>query len=125
MQARHLTPTERARLPEFVRKWTEIGLSSTPVDHQQAERALCQLYASAGLVRPHIVWVPCPMTAMLSAIVYTTIQAKGQEDKARDDSTLVAITDRITRGALTTTAVNSYQDSLIRTDAPSRASRWT
>jgi hypothetical protein len=78
MRARRLTPTERARIPEFIEKWIAIGLSSTPVDHLQAERALCQLYVSAGLAEPQIVWVPCPMTAMLSAIVFTTIRAKGQ-----------------------------------------------
>ena len=103
MRTRRLTPTERARIPEFIEKWTEIGLSSTPVDHPQAEWALCQLYASAGLAEPRILWVPCPMTAMLSAIVYTTIRAKGQESKARDDRRLQAITDRVMRGALTTT----------------------
>jgi hypothetical protein len=107
MRARRLTPTERARIPEFIEKWIAIGLSSTPVDHPQAERALCQLYASAGLAEPQIVWVPCPMTAMLSAIVFTTIRAKGQEKKARDDTTLAAITDRITQGALTATIVPS------------------
>jgi hypothetical protein len=100
MRTRRLTPTERARIPEFVPKWTEIGLSSTPVNHPQAEWALCCLYASAGLAEPRIVWVPCPMTAILSAIVYTTIRAKGQEDKARDDRTLVRITERIMHSAL-------------------------
>jgi hypothetical protein len=109
MRARRLTPTERARIPEFIEKWIAIGLSSTPVDHLQAERALCQLYVSAGLAGPQIVWVPCPMTAMLSAIVYTTIRAKGQEKKARDDTTLAAITDRITHSALTATAAQSAQ----------------
>ena len=59
MRARRLTPTERARIPEFIEKWIAIGLSSTPVDHLQAERALCQLYVSAGLAEPQIVWVPC------------------------------------------------------------------
>jgi hypothetical protein len=109
MRARRLTPTERARIPEFIEKWIAIGLSSTPVDHLQAERALCQLYASAGLAEPRIVWVPCPMTAMLSAIVFTTIRAKGQEEKARDDTTLAAITERITHSALTATAAQSAQ----------------
>jgi hypothetical protein len=69
MRARRLTSAERAHIPEFIEKWTRVGLSTKPVDHQQAKRALCQLYASAGLAEPRIVWAPCPMTALLSAIV--------------------------------------------------------
>ena len=103
MRAHRLRPAERASIPEFVEKWTAIGLSTAPVDHQQAERALCQLYALAGLVEPHIVWVPCPLTAMLSAIVYTTIRASGRGSHARDDRTLAQITQRMMQGALTIT----------------------
>jgi len=104
-----LSPAERARIPEFIEKWTEIGLSSTPVDHPQAERALRHLYAAAGLIAPEIVWAPCPMTAMLSAIVYTTIRRSGKENKARNDKALSEITERITQDALTRTAAPSAQ----------------
>jgi hypothetical protein len=107
MRVHRLSPAERALFPEFIGKWTAIGLSAAPIDHQQAERALSQLYASAGLIEPKIVWAPCPMTAMLSAIVYTRIRVSGQESKARDDKTLTQITERITQRALTEAAASS------------------
>jgi hypothetical protein len=101
MRADRLATAERALIPEFIGKWTAIGLSTTPVDHQQAERALCRLYASAGLIEPRIIWAPCPLTAILSAIVYTKIRVSGQENKARDDKVLTQIAERITQRALT------------------------
>jgi len=107
MRVHCLSPAERTLFPEFIGKWTAIGLSTAPIDHQQAERALSQLYASAGLIEPKIVWAPCPMTAMLSAIVYTKIRVSGQESKARDDKTLTQLTERITQRALTGAAAPS------------------
>ena len=77
MRATRLTPAELARTPEFIQHWIRISLSATPIDHQQAERVLGRLYAAAGLTAPRVVWAPCPMTAMLSAIVYTAIRNSG------------------------------------------------
>jgi hypothetical protein len=107
MRACRLTPKERAVVPEFIGKWTAIGLSAKPVDNQQAERVFRRLYASAGLIEPRIIWAPCPLTAILSAIVYTRIRVSGQESKARDDKALTQITERITQRALTGAAAPS------------------
>ncbi len=100
MRTAPLTPGELAHIPEFVDKWTRIGLSTTPVDHVEAERALCRLYAASGLAEPAVVWAPCPMTAMLSAIVYTAIRVTGREDEAGDKQALAAIVERIIHFAL-------------------------
>ena len=101
MRAHPLTAAERARLPEFVQKWTGIGLSTKPVDDGRAERALCRLYRSAGLAEPRIVWAPCPMTAMLSAIAYLAIRVTGRQGEADD------LVDRIIRFALIAIAAPS------------------
>jgi hypothetical protein len=35
-----LTSDERARLPEFITHWVQIGLSAQPIEHSAAERAI-------------------------------------------------------------------------------------
>src|SRR5260221_8721 len=103
MRTAPLTAGELAPIPDFIDKWTRIGLSTVPVDHVKAEPALCQLYAAAGLAEPAVVWAPCPMTAMLSAIVYSAIRATGREADARDRQALAAIVERMIRFALIAT----------------------
>jgi hypothetical protein len=107
MRVGELSPEERARIPEFIDKWTGIGLSVTPVDHEHAERLLRRLYTSAGLLAPGVVWAPCPMTAMLSAILYTRICAGGREQQALKEGGRADMTERMTQEALTRTAGSS------------------
>ncbi len=68
-----LSPEQKARFPEFVRKWTDIGLSTMPADRERAERAISGLYGLAGIKRPRIIWLPCPISAALSAVCYAAI----------------------------------------------------
>jgi hypothetical protein len=107
MRRCRLSDEELARIPEFIDKWTAIGLSTTPVDQQRAEPALRHLYASAGLLEPKIIWVPCPMTAILSAILYATIRASGHPSRAHDDRKLAEIAERVMQRPLTMTAAPS------------------
>src|ERR1700720_3062843 len=112
VRARRLTPAHRAHIPAFIDKWIEVGRSTAPIDHDRAERALGQLYMSAGLIAPQVVGAPGPMTAILSAIVYTTIRAKGQESKADSDSALAEITGQITQSSLAVTAAPSVHRAM-------------
>lgn len=60
-----LTAEQTAKMPEYVRKWTDIGLSTAPVDLEKAKSAVCQAYKSAGLPVPtkfHV--VDSPMAAI-------------------------------------------------------------
>ena len=75
-----LTLDERARLPEFIMHWARIGLSAQPIEHSAAERAIAALYAWAGLPKPRIVWAPCPMTALLSLILYSRLRHRGRAE---------------------------------------------
>ena len=68
-----LTPEQEARFPEFVAKWTSIGLSTQPADRPRAEAALKGLYALAELREPRIIWLPCPLSAGLSSVVCAQI----------------------------------------------------
>ena len=65
-----LTPDQEARFPEFVRKWIDIGLSTQPADRPRAEAATAGLYRLANLNEPQVIWLPCPISAALSAVCY-------------------------------------------------------
>ena len=68
-----LTPEQKARLPEFGSKWIEIGLSTKPADRPRAEAAIGGLYRLAKLQEPRVIWLPCPISAALSAVCYAKI----------------------------------------------------
>jgi hypothetical protein len=95
---------ELPEIAESIERWTQIGLTVDPLDHAAAEAALSDLYVAAGLPPPCIVWAPCPMTAMLSAIVYTGVRRTGRMAEAHDDEVLADLVERITRYALVATA---------------------
>jgi hypothetical protein len=71
-----LTNEQRARFPEFVKKWVAIGLSTKPADRDRAERAIAGLYRLAKLKEPRVIWLPCPISAALSAVAYAHITAQ-------------------------------------------------
>ena len=56
-----LTAKQRARFPEFVEKWTKIGLCTDPADRPRAEAAISEMYKQAGLHTPQIVWCGSPL----------------------------------------------------------------
>jgi hypothetical protein len=65
-----LTAKQEARIPEFVEKWTQIGLSTDPADRPRAERAIAEMYARAGLAAPRkIVWCGSPLSQMLTHVI--------------------------------------------------------
>jgi len=47
-----LTPEQEARFPEFVARWTKIGLSCEPCDFEKAKAAAIRIYTDAGLEAP-------------------------------------------------------------------------
>jgi hypothetical protein len=56
-----LTPAQIARFPEFVEKWTKIGLDTAPADRGRAESAIRLMYGRAKLIPPKIVWCGSPL----------------------------------------------------------------
>ena len=62
-----LTDTQIARFPEFVKKWTDIGLCTEPSDRLQAEHGIRLAYAAANLQAPvKIVWTSSPLAQGLA-----------------------------------------------------------
>ena len=47
-----LTDAQIAKMPEYVKMWTDIGLSTDPVDLENAKVAICSAYRLAGLKEP-------------------------------------------------------------------------
>jgi hypothetical protein len=84
-----LTREQLARLPEVVDKWTGIALSTARVDRDRAEWALTRFYHAAGLVEPRVVWLPCAMSAALSAIAYARVKTTGPERDVRSRANFV------------------------------------
>ena len=66
MKIDRLTKEQEDRFPEFIAKWTDIGLSTAPADRPRAERAIAEMYAGAGLKLPRIVWCGSPLSQGLA-----------------------------------------------------------
>ena len=94
-----LTPEQEARFPEFVAKWTSIGLSTQPADRPRAEAALKGLYALAELREPRIIWLPCPLSAGLSSVVCAQIVNSSAVDSAVGSAVYSAV-DSAVRSAV-------------------------
>lgn len=47
-----LADDQVAKFPEYVDRWLNIGLSTTPVDFEKAKKAVCEGYRLAGLKEP-------------------------------------------------------------------------
>ena len=62
-----LTSEQIARFPEFVERWTKIGLCTAPTDRPRAEKAIRACYLAAELEPPkQIVWCGSPLSMGLT-----------------------------------------------------------
>lgn len=65
-----LTKAQIDRFPEFVEKWTKIGLSTDPADRKRAEAGILKAYRLAGLPNPQkIIWTTSPLVNGTIAIL--------------------------------------------------------
>ncbi len=63
----NLTPEQIAKFPEYVEKWTAIGLCTDPADRPKAEIAINKCYQLAGLTPPKkIVWCDSPLSQAIT-----------------------------------------------------------
>ncbi len=56
-----LTEAQKARFPEYVERWTKIGLCTEPAERERAKRAICSMYTNAGLSEPKVVFCGSPL----------------------------------------------------------------
>jgi phage baseplate assembly protein W len=110
-----LTAEQKARFPEFVRKWTATGLSTQPADRERAESAIRGLYALTQLKEPRVIWLPCPISAALSAVCYAAIiqhRIVGAEVAAKNVEVYSAVYSAV--DSAVGSAVYSAVDSAVR-----------
>jgi len=75
IENKNLTPEQIERFPEFVEKWSQIWLSTTPADRPKAEHGIRAIYETAGLKPPKVVWCSSPLA---SGLVRAIIQQFSQ-----------------------------------------------
>lgn len=64
----YLTEAQWNKFPEYVQKWTDIGLTA-PADRVAAKDAIRRLYEIAGRKAPHVVWCGSPMSQGLARAI--------------------------------------------------------
>ena len=64
-----LTSEQIAKFPEYVKKWTDIGLSTQPADRPRAEAAIRYMYRAAKLPAPRIIWTTSPLVSGLARAI--------------------------------------------------------
>jgi hypothetical protein len=65
-----LSEAQKALFPEYVSRWTDIGLCTLPADRGAAEDAIRKMYAAGGLPPPKkIVWCGSPLSQGLTRAV--------------------------------------------------------
>ncbi len=86
MKIEKLTPTQIARFPEFVEKWTQIGLATEAADRPQAETAIREMYKIARLAAPKIVWCGSPLAQGLTRAIILDEKLLGDIGRSVRDS---------------------------------------
>ena len=105
-----LTEAQRDRFPEFVDKWTRIGLCTDPADQPRAEAGIAACYRAAGLEPVPITWVGSPLVAVLSGPTAEYLLS----DSAVDSAVRLAVRSAV-RSAVDS-AVDSAVGSAVRSD---------
>ena len=73
-RVKKLTSEQIELFQRYVDKWTKIGLSTLPADRERAERAIRGLYTLAKLKEPRVIWLSCPISAAMSATIYSNLR---------------------------------------------------
>lgn len=57
-----LTKDQIEKFPDYIKKWTDIGLSTEPANRREAEDGIREAYKIAGLQPPIIIWCGSPLS---------------------------------------------------------------
>jgi hypothetical protein len=82
-----LTQAQLLRIPEFVERWTGIGLSTARTDRSAAERAVRRCYERTGIKAPEkFIWLKSPLAGALAYILlayWKDVRRAGGVDSVR------------------------------------------
>ena len=89
-----LTQEQKDRFPEFIKKWTDIGLCTKKTDRTKAEKACREAYVVAGLEEPKmILWASSPLGLLMTAKLIKEIAKNGL--KPYSDMNLSSVRDSV------------------------------
>lgn len=72
---KNLTPEQEAKFSYYIKKWTDIGLSTEPANRRLAEEGINKCYVIAGLEPPKkIIWCGSPLSMFLTKHVLSNLK---------------------------------------------------
>ena len=95
MKIESLTEAQKARFPEFVKKWTDIGLSTEPANRKESEKGIIEMYKIAGLKKPKIVWCDSPLSQGLTRMIVQKLESDGKLTKKIGASVRASVWDSV------------------------------
>ena len=93
-QIEELTAAQEQKLEAYRDKWIKIGLSTEPVNKEDAERALKDVYSVANLKEPMILWARSPMECLYMG-AFLKITIKESVNKKVDEQVLNRVVGRV------------------------------
>jgi hypothetical protein len=91
-----LTPEQESRLPGWVERWVDIGLSTEPADWATAERGIAAEYRMAGLEPPSIVVrLGSPLAAAVGAALLGSSAVDVQVSAQVSDQVRAQVSDQV------------------------------
>jgi hypothetical protein len=85
MKVKELTTKQIDLFPEFIKKWTDIGLCTLPANRKEAERGIITSYQIAGLDPPKkIVWCGSPVSQGLTRAILFNLKKTEIGNSVRD-----------------------------------------
>ncbi len=103
-----LTKEQEARFPEFVEKWTAIGLSIQPINRQAAIAALAKLFGVVGRPSPKPIFCTSPLAIWLT--IGNLRQIASVSDSV-SDSVSASVSDSV-RASVRDSVIASVSDSV-------------
>ena len=93
-QIKELTAAQEQKLEAYRDKWIKIGLSTEPVNKEDAERALKDVYSVANLKEPMILWARSPMECLYMG-AFLKITIKESVNKKVDEQVWNQVGDKV------------------------------
>ena len=90
-----LMPAQQARMAEWQRNWTAIGLSTESANRAEAERGVRLAYQAAKLSEPRIVWCQSPLSQGLTRAIVLKLVTDKKLRASVGDSVRASVWDSV------------------------------
>jgi hypothetical protein len=113
MRIETLTGEQKALFPHYVKKWTDIGLSTEKANRKEAEDGIAEMYALAGLKKPKIVWCDSPMSQGITRGIVQKLENDGELKKNFTGSNVRTSVWTSVRASVRASVVDSVRASVV------------